>query len=776
MIPILYPASETQFTSNGIGRLSDAIECTVTEERNGIYELYLKYPITGKHFAEIAHSRIIAAVPADGKTVQPFRIYKISKPINGICEIYAEHISYEMNHIPVMPFTANSCVDALNGLVRNAAQACPFSVWTDKSVSAPYNLKHPEAFRALLGGVQGSILDVYGKGEYEFDRNLVKLYVNRGHDTGVTIRYAKNMVDLLQEESIEETITGVCPFWQNEETGEVVTLPEKAVWSATAANYPYKRTAVIDFTDEWETAPTVAQLRARTQKYIEDNNIGIPKVTLDVAFIPLWQANGVSLGTPKPTLEIGATVNGDTVENVDGYIDADSSIDLTVTDDEGNVTIASNSFAATEQDGNVTIPQNSVFYAVDDGEGNITFVPYGDSTLHLEDARWVITYEDYRVLERVNLCDTVTVLYDDLGVSVTAKVVKTVYNVLLDRYDSLEIGDPKTTFAQTLSNITEELADSFDNKVSSMRTWVQHQTDLITGGLGGYVVFGYNANGQPQEILIMDTDDPATAVNVIRMNKNGIGFSRNGYSGPFESAWTIDGVFNAAFIGAGSIKGYQLDVDAITANNIALYGKMGVYTDATLSTNGGFIGYMSGATASGSGTDGIAIMNPAGTNYVIATSRGVRMTNMSGSVPGEFWISEGIAEFQGKAAYLQGNVYLNAAHLNSEVEYVGTTRCNDLQTGQNLYITAATRSAGNLLRLTGRSDAYGEIYTYNADAKPLFYVGRQNYHGFVGVNTSAGARRVSLGIDADGIGQLILYDNDGGHVLTPALITKLYNL
>ena len=768
MIPILYPASETQFTSNGIGRLSDAIECTVTEERNGPYELYLKYPITGQYFSEIAHSRIIAAVPADGKTVQPFRIYKISKPIDGICEIYAEHISYELNHIPVMPFTANSCVDALNGLVRNAAQNCPFSVWTDKSVNAPYTLKHPEAFRALLGGVQGSILDVYGKGEYEFDRNLVKLYVNRGHDTGVTIRYAKNMVDLLQEESIEETITGVCPYWQNEETGELVTLPEKAVWAGTAANFPYKRTAVIDFTDEWETKPTVAQLRARTQKYIEDNNIGIPSVTLDVSFIPLWQANGVSLGTPKPTLEIGATVNGDTVENVDGYLDSDSSIDLTVTDNDGNVTIASNSFTATESAGNVTIPQNTVFYAVDDGNGNITFVPYGDRTLHLEDARWSITYEDYRVLERVNLCDTVTVLYDDLGVSATAKVVKTVYNVLLDRYDSLEIGDPKTTFAQTLANITEELADSFDNKVSSMRTWVQHQTDLITGGLGGYVVFGYNANGHPQEILIMDTDDPATAVNVIRMNKNGIGFSRNGYSGPFESAWTIDGVFNAAFIGAGSIKAYQM----------ALYGPLTIFTDDTQTAEGGAIGYIAGATATGSITHGIGIMSSNDKNYFIATTAGVRMSNLSGTHPGEFWISGGLAEFRGKGMYLQGDIYLNALHSLYGTTYSGMTYYNTMRGGQ---IDAGTVNAQynkrTFVQLRPTSGSYGEITTLDDGGKILTYIGRQNYNGFIGAYDKYAGLRSSLSVTAEGEGRLTLYTSAGvGYALTPGLINKLINL
>jgi hypothetical protein len=62
-----------------------------------------------------------------------------------------------------------------------------------------------------------------------------------------------------------------------------------------------------------------------------------------------------------------------------------------------------------------------------------------------------------------------------------------------------------------------------------------------------------NADGQPQEILIMDTDDINTAVHVIRMNRNGIGFSNNGYEGPFESAWTIDGQFNADFIATGTL-------------------------------------------------------------------------------------------------------------------------------------------------------------------------------------------------------------------------------
>lgn len=469
MTPILFEADATTFTTNGIGRLPDALQCTVAEERNGPYELYLEYPITGQYFSELLISRIICAPPAPGKEVQPFRIYRISKPLNGVCGIYAEHISYELNSIPVMPYTAGSCAEALTKAVQNAGQTCPFTVWTDKTVTAPFELDTPIEFRALLGGTQGSILDVYGKGEYEFDKWQIKLYVNRGVNSGASIRYGKNMTELLSDEDVTTTITGVCPYWQDLNSGTVVTLPEVAVWSPTYANFPYKRTAVIDFTADFETQPTEAQLRARANKYITDNDIGIPKKTITVSF------------------------------NTEGTVSS--------------------------------------------------------GTLNLEGAEWVVEYEDYLVLERINLCDTVSVVYGDLGVSATAKVVKATYNVLEDRYDSLEIGDAQTKLSDTIATREEVSAvyTQMDKETSMLQGYVDHQTELITGGLGGYVVMNLNANGQPEEILIMDSSDMATAVNVIRMNKNGIGFSTTGYAGPFTSAWTIDGHFNADFITTGTL-------------------------------------------------------------------------------------------------------------------------------------------------------------------------------------------------------------------------------
>lgn len=289
MIPILYPETATTFTNQGLGRLSGALSCLVTEERNGHYKLDMDYPVDGIHWADIAHSRIILAKPADGKDPQPFRIYRIGKPLDGKCHIYARHISYQLSHIPVLPFTANSFSAALSGLVAHAAEACPFTVWTDKTTTGDFEVKVPTSFRSLLGGTSDSLLDRFGTAEYEFDNYVVKAHLNRGVNRGVVLRYGKNITDLKQEENIENTITGICPYWVESGTGRCKTLPEKVLWSSRTNNFPYKRTIPVDFSLDFEEEPTDEDLRAAGNAYISDNNIGIPEVSIELAFVPLWQ-------------------------------------------------------------------------------------------------------------------------------------------------------------------------------------------------------------------------------------------------------------------------------------------------------------------------------------------------------------------------------------------------------------------------------------------------------------------------------------------------------
>lgn len=285
MKPILYSEQETKFVTNGIGILSDAVDCNVDTQLNGIYELELQYPVTGIHFESISQRAIILAKADPVSEPQPFRIYRITKPMNGKVKVYARHIAYDLMGVPMAPFTAGSAPEAMQKLKQNAATDCPFSFWTDKAAPATMKAEIPTVAWNLLGGMQGSILDAYG-GEYEFDRWDVKLYNHRGADRGVAIRYGKNLTSLEQDENIANCYTGIYPYWTNAE-GKLVQLDEKVV--KAEGTFSYTRIKTVDFSEEWIEEPTQEMLRAKAEKYVQDNDIGKPAVSWKIEFVALEQ-------------------------------------------------------------------------------------------------------------------------------------------------------------------------------------------------------------------------------------------------------------------------------------------------------------------------------------------------------------------------------------------------------------------------------------------------------------------------------------------------------
>lgn len=302
---ILYASTETRFDHNGIGVLSDAISCEASTELNGLDEIALQYPVDGIHADQIALRALILSPRNHVDRPQPYRIYDISEPLNGIVTILARHISYDLSGIPVQPFSAATAPLAMKGLKDNAVIDCPFSFSTDKTTTANFLVTVPSAIRSLLGGQQGSILDTFG-GEYEFDRYSVVLHTRRGADRGVSIRYGKNLTDLQQDKNCASVYTGVYPYWTGSE-GQLVTLSEKIV--RASGTYDYEKILPLDFTTEWETAPTETQLRARAQKYVEDNDIGVPTVSISVSFVQLADTAEYRNIAPLETVELGDTVS-----------------------------------------------------------------------------------------------------------------------------------------------------------------------------------------------------------------------------------------------------------------------------------------------------------------------------------------------------------------------------------------------------------------------------------------------------------------------------------
>ena len=124
MIPLLYKSNKFDPSHMGRGPLIDAITCVVTEERNGVYELEMTYPVTGRIFKEIAVKDIIYCQPFLNGTNQIFDIYEISKPLNGICTIYASHVSYRLRHIPLKPFSAAGAQAVFQAIPNNVLLPC----------------------------------------------------------------------------------------------------------------------------------------------------------------------------------------------------------------------------------------------------------------------------------------------------------------------------------------------------------------------------------------------------------------------------------------------------------------------------------------------------------------------------------------------------------------------------------------------------------------------------------------------------------------------------
>lgn len=439
MIPILYEKNETSFTTNGIGRLMDTTRCICTEERNGEYEIELEYAVSGKLFDEIKHSRIIVAKPSQNEPPQAFRIYKISKPMmNGLITVNAHHISYQLNNIPVSPFSASSLSVSLQMLKSHSMENNPFTFSTDKSSTVPCGMSVPTMCRSMMGGHEGSILDRYG-GEWHFDNYTCELLNARGSDNGVTIRYGKNLTDLEQEENIENTYTGIVPFWQASDSDECVYA--SAVYASTADAFPFHKTNIIDFSQNFDAKPTSAELTTIAQQYIVDNNIGHPVVSLNVNFIDL--ANSVE-------------------------------------------------------------------------------------------------YKDIAPLETISLCDTVTVIFEKLGIEEKAKVVRTEWDVLNEKYESIQIGSIQTSLATTIAG----QGAAIEENLSKAREFTRDATGWLTNG-AGYVIANKNPDGSWKELLFLDKPTTAAATKVLRINENGIGFA-SGAAGTFDSwvyyqAWTLDG-------------------------------------------------------------------------------------------------------------------------------------------------------------------------------------------------------------------------------------------
>ena len=403
---IIYEANETDFFSNGLGTLPDATSALVTEERNGEFVLDVIYPQQGLRSELLTKNRIIKADAGHELKDQRFVIKKVTPTMDSDGYIYltvhAEHVSYITADLGVTPnlTLSGNATQALEQWQANLVGGHP-DITVDSDIISEHetNLDIAKATNArqVLGGVEGSILDTWG-GEYKFDNLHISLRGQRGTTANTLISYGRNLLTFEQEDDITDTYTSIYPYANvglaDGNSSKLVTVDGYFVDSQYVDRYPNRKLLPVDFGSEFTdykigSKPsendtgiytTEAEIKKKltelAKQYIENNRIGIPKVSTKITFADLSKTS------------------------------------------------------------------------------------------------------EYAPLEQVNLCDIIPIRFEKLGIDTTIKVTRVVWNVLLDEYDSIELGDLRTTLGESISAL-ESKTTGLANAVITAQSTADNQNSIF---------------------------------------------------------------------------------------------------------------------------------------------------------------------------------------------------------------------------------------------------------------------------------------------------------
>lgn len=404
--PILYKGDATDFFTLGLGPIQ-MLKATVTQERNGIFIFEGEILTDSPLFPLVLENYIIKADADHLLKDQRFRIKRIVPNHNGKAEIYAEHVSYLSRELTIKPEVSitGSAQTALSQWKASIVEPNPFVVDSDIPTSnkTKWRIDKVENPRMALGGVEGSILDVWG-GEYRFDNYHISLLQKRGTTAKTVLAYGRNITDFEQERNIANTYTSIMPYAIYNDANEnevLVHIDGYVVDSEHINKYPNRVVQAVNFSSEFEhdEVPTKARILALANQYIKANEIGVPSTSIKVSFV-----------------------------------------DLSKSPD----------------------------------------------------------YAEYAFLEQVNLCDDVRVYYPKLGVNTVAKVIRTVWNVLTESYDEIEIGQKRMSLVGQMQQQQQAIKE-IDTQTNYAMTSADGKNTIFYG------LYGENGLGEPKAIKVGDT-------------------------------------------------------------------------------------------------------------------------------------------------------------------------------------------------------------------------------------------------------------------------------
>ena len=367
MIPRIYDNSFTTYESNGLGLLVDAISCQVEEESNGDFELTLVYPSDGSFFYALKQDNLIKADASDTLKGQLFRIDTISKPLNGQVTVYAKHISFDLakNSLNEDINERNiKCENAGKHMLQKSDADSRFSIESNIEMLGNYSMDRKTDCLSAIAGTRGSLIDTFGNGPKLLRDNFtISVLTRRGKDDNTLIAYKKNITGFTLEEDYSEIINIIKPYatYTEDEVEKTLYIDEIGVKSPRYVEGDIVKSQWMDFSDKFDEdeAPTKEKLKNLAEKYFNDNNCDLPKMTYKIEFQPLSQTEEYK----------------------------------------------------------------------EDGLAE---------------------------LEYIGMDDSVYIANSKYGIRDQARVIKTTYNVLAEKYISIELGDPKTTLGSIINKSNDD--------------------------------------------------------------------------------------------------------------------------------------------------------------------------------------------------------------------------------------------------------------------------------------------------------------------------------
>lgn len=370
--PSLYASYSALKTDGALYSLPDVVSIAVVEERNGSFDLEMRYLYKGMNADQLVCEAIIMAVPHHAQSEEPFRIYEVTVPIDGIITVKAHHLSYDLGGVVLTPFNETGLTNILNEINSQfLALGLDFEIVNNGiTVSHQFSISYPQTAASVLGqGEHSLIADFDAEVSYEWDsfngKEVITLNAARGTTSEAMIAYGYNLLSLDYSVNSDAVYSAIYPYFMYDDNGTttLVTLPEETV--STGATTSRTRVLPVDLTGEFDHTPTAAELRTAANAYV---------ATID------WNA--------------------------------------------------------------------VISCAVD-------FVPMQNTT----------EYEDSTDDQTIHLCDTVTISADIIGVTLSAKVVRTVYNQITDKYTEMTVGTIPANIADTIANLEQNQATIYNGSV-----------------------------------------------------------------------------------------------------------------------------------------------------------------------------------------------------------------------------------------------------------------------------------------------------------------------